>query len=142
MIGVFMALSILGAQSESVQSCGMELGKWVCRTHTPPTIPADSFNRGLANGAALGQSARPRTEVERQAMLRRCGSTRWWQNLCTPAEESEGRALIEADKAKSDLKAIVTTLLSEDRCPEAVRTALAAGDMDLAREARDFCRGD
>lgn len=142
MIGMILALSMLSAQTETVQRCGNEFGRWVCRTEAPAPLPFESFNRSFAAGAAMATPIRPRTDAEQQSLLRRCGSTRWWQNLCTASEEREGRALIEADKQKSDLRTTITTLLSEDRCPEAVRAALAAGDMDLAREARDFCRGD
>ena len=60
-------------------------------------------------------------------------------SLCLPKDRREARKLKDAAMARAALRTQVTHLLSEDRCPEAVKTALAAGDMSLAREARDFC---
>jgi hypothetical protein len=40
---------------------------------------------------------------------------------------------------RAALRTRVTGLLSEAKCDEAVKTALAGGDLPLAREARDFC---
>ena len=139
---VWLAFSIALLSQEQVQTCGEELGKWVCRTPAPLDYgsPQRATRDGLAAGAALGAAMRPRSADERNAMLRQCARTRWWETLCTSAEEREGRALLEADARTATLRQSVLDHLSEGRCEEAIRAALSGGDLSLAREARDFCQ--
>lgn len=78
-------------------------------------------------------------EAQRQErLINRCADAPWY-SLCLPEDRREARRLRDAALARTTLRGEVTQLLSENKCEDAVRTALAGGDMDLAREARDFC---
>jgi len=140
-VGLLLSAAL---QAQTVQTCGQELGKWVCRTtQEGAAAPSQGFNQGLANGAALGSAMRRDREAGGESredrLVRMCGSRSFW-NWCTGAEESEARALIEAREARQSLRRAVTDKLASGDCPGAIRAALEGGDMDLAREARDFCR--
>ena len=96
----------------------------------PPTVPA------LAPPVEISSA-----EADRQArLIARCADASWL-SLCLPDDRREARALRDAANTRASLRAEVSRLLSEDRCDEAVRTALAGGDMALAVEVRDqnFC---
>ena len=80
-------------------------------------------------------------EANRQArLIARCADASWL-SLCLPDDRREARALRDAAIVRAALRSEVSRLLSESRCDEAVRAALAGGDMALASEvrSRNFC---
>ena len=96
----------------------------------PPTAPT------LAPSAEISSA-----EANRQArLIARCADASWL-SLCLPDDRREARILRDAALARAALRVEVTRLLSESRCDDAVRAALAGGDMALASEVRDrnFC---
>jgi regulator of protease activity HflC (stomatin/prohibitin superfamily) len=80
-------------------------------------------------------------EANRQArLIARCADASWL-SLCLPDDRREARALRDAANVRAALRTDVTRLLSEGKCDEAVRVALAGADMALAWEVRNmnFC---
>lgn len=78
-------------------------------------------------------------EADRQArLIARCADASWL-SLCLPGDRREAAILRDAALARAALRSEVTRLLSEERCEDARRTALAGGDMTLAWEVRNFC---
>lgn len=138
----------------TLQSCAMEGERWVCRyqlpeieivpvgaapnsnTHPSPqqppasiTVPAVVADPPPDAGALTEREAR---------LVTRCAEAGWF-SLCTGPERREARALREKAAAYDALRLDVTRLLAEDRCEEAVRRALAGGNLALATQARTFC---
>ncbi len=135
------------AQPQAVTAtCSMTSEGYICRF---PAWPASTGATGIPADATL-MEPRPfdlapmRTpeeiaEAQRQErLINRCADAPWY-SLCLPEDRREARRLRDAALARTALRGEVTQLLSENRCEDAVRTALAGGDMDLARDARDFC---
>ena len=126
-----------------LQSCEVEAGRWICRYQ----VPATDVIRGVET---LDQGAAPSTRLvpvplesdslteSESALVRRCAEASWF-SLCLPADRRTARALRATADARDNLRRTVTRLLSEDRCADAIRTALEGGDLTLARQAREFC---
>ncbi|TPW05442.1 MAG: hypothetical protein FD125_723 [bacterium] len=96
----------------------------------PPTVPA------LVSSAEISSA-----EADRQArLIARCADASWL-SLCLPDDRREARALRDAANVRAALRTEVARLLSEGKCDEAVRAALAGADMALAWEVRNmnFC---
>ena len=162
MISVILALLVAGQvqtppaeEQYRLQSCEMAPEGWVCHYRVPNTpvqarpsslpLPADtaiSVPPVIDSPAASDPRIEPRiedAEAERQArLILRCANATWL-SLCLPHERREARELKAAADARAALRGDVTRMLGENRCDDAVRTALAGGDMALAREARAFC---
>lgn len=126
---------------------------WVCRM--PPVIlrPSPPGSAGDTDAPANSVPVPPAAptlaspveiesaEANRQArLIARCADASWL-SLCLPDDRREARALRDAAVARAALRGEVARLLSESRCDDAVRAALAGGDMALASEVRDrnFC---
>lgn len=138
----------------TLQSCVLEASGWVCRYRLPQGVQAQSPTVILESGpapvtgkpveihpSAIKPSKFPGDEAEqarRERLIRRCADASW-MSLCTPGDRREAKALQEAAAASARLRLEVTTLASEGKCPQAVRTALQGGDLTLAREIREFC---
>lgn len=105
-------------------------------TADPAPPPTQSASLPPAPVAAPSDS---RVEAARQTrLIARCADAKWY-SPCLPGERTEAKILREAALNAATLRGHVTTLLSEKRCDDAVKTALEGGDMALAREAREFC---
>ncbi|NBB52472.1 hypothetical protein GVN24_29760 [Rhizobium sp. CRIBSB] len=160
MISVLFAV-LLAAQVQTppaeeqyrLQSCEMAPEGWVCHYRVPTTPiqarpstgssdTAISVPPVIDSSAVAEPRVEPRledAEAERQArLILRCANATWL-SLCLPHERREAQALKAAADARAGLRADVTRMLGENRCEDAVRTALAGGDLALAREARAFC---
>jgi hypothetical protein len=98
------------------------------------TPPGPATNAGPP---AVVVAPDPMAEEEALLVLRCADAS--WLSLCLPGERRRARALKEAADARDARRLEVSRLLSENRCEDAVRTALVGGDMNLAREARAFC---
>ena len=149
MIALLIALAaapVPEAGQATLQSCEMTSGGWVCHYKMPPVTLV-----GAADGAAPVIVPPPtlppaapidevgKAEAVRQAkLIARCAEAAWYAP-CLPGERREARRLRDLAAASAALRAKVTGLLSENKCSEAVKVALAGGDMVLAREARAFC---
>ncbi|MDP2260361.1 MAG: hypothetical protein Q8J89_11665 [Caulobacter sp.] len=142
-----MTLALLAQDNPAVlQSCVFEETGWVCRYRTeesavelvPPTVAPR-----LPDPRPRPRPEAPLTKEEtRQAkLIRRCADASW-MSLCTPGDRKEARELKEAAEARATLRLRVTTLVADDRCPDAVGAALQGGDLALAREIREFCAAD
>ena len=93
----------------------------------PPTAPT------LAPSAEISSA-----EANRQArLIARCADASWL-SLCLPDDRREARALRDAAVVRAALRREVYQLLSENRCDEAMRTALAGADMSLVWEVRNL----
>jgi hypothetical protein len=139
----------------TLQSCQMTADGWVCNYQMPAVIL-----RGAPPGSVvmtdppaisvpvpptvptLAPTAEIRSaEADRQArLIARCADASWL-SLCLPDDRREARALRDAANVRAALRVEVTRLLSEGKCDEAVRAALAGADMALAWEVRNmnFC---
>ncbi len=136
----------------TLQSCEMSAAGWVCNYRMPDVIlhgvPPGSVV--LTERPAIAVPVPPTVppapppgistaEADRQArLIARCADASWL-SLCLPGDRREARILRDAANVRATLRAEVTRLMSEDRCDEAVRAALAGADMTLAWEARSFC---
>lgn len=139
----------------ALQSCEMTAKGWVCHYQIPSVTvvrpidaPSTDATPGEPASAAPPASAvaRPSADtvesaeaVRRARLIAKCADPSWL-SLCLPADRRAARVLREEAQVAAALRGRVTALLSESRCDEAVKTALAGGDMALAREARDFCK--
>jgi hypothetical protein len=154
MVMISVLLALAGAtppegEHATLQACEMTSGGWVCHYTIPavtllgvanPPPPTVTLSPALQTSASAPEPAATRkAEASREARLIANCADAGWMSLCLPKDRREARRLKDAAMARAALRTQVTHLLSEDRCPEAVKTALAAGDMSLAREARDFC---
>lgn len=136
----------------TLQSCEMTPAGWVCNYRMPAVIlrgvPPGSVvvtdRPAIAVPVPATVPASPPPEVstaeaDRQArLIARCADASW-MSLCLPGDRREARILRDAAEARAVLRTEVTRLLSEDRCEDARRAALAGGDMTLAWEVRNFC---
>lgn len=139
----------------TLQSCQMTTDGWVCNYQMPAVIlrgappgavvMSDPPAISVPVPASVPTLAPPveisSAEADRQArLIARCADASWL-SLCLPDDRREARALRDAANARAALRADVSRLLSEDRCDDAVRMALAGGDMALAVEVRNqnFC---
>lgn len=133
-----------------LQSCETTPAGWVCSYQMPAVIL-----RGVPPGTVVlteppvisvpapptvspsGPSAETTSaEADRQArLIARCADASWL-SLCLPGDRREARILRDAANVRAALRGEVMRLLSENRCEEAVRVALAGADMTLAWEAR------
>lgn len=151
MISLLLALTVVPAvQQERVplqaQACEMTPTGWVCHYQMPSvTIQGPPAGTVVVTGPPPVMPERPTPEIstaeaDRQArLIARCADASWL-SLCLPGDRREARILQEAANARAALRGEVTRLLSENRCDDAVRAALAGGDLALATEARAFCR--
>ncbi|NQE63118.1 hypothetical protein [Caulobacter sp. RHG1] len=147
----------------TLQSCQMTDKGWVCHYQIPSTtiirpLEAPDATPSVTSAPTLPMipvpmepvapqvSAPPpaaavdhTAEVSRQTrLIARCADAKWY-SPCLPGERTEAKLLREASQNAATLRGKVTTLLSEQRCDEAIKTALEGGDLPLAREAREFC---
>lgn len=139
----------------TLQSCQMTTDGWVCNYQMPAVIlrgaPPEAVVMTDPPAISVPVPATVPTlsppveidsaEANRQArLIARCADASWL-SLCLPDDRREARILRDAANARAALRVEVTRLLSESRCDEAVRAALAGGDMALASEVRDrnFC---
>lgn len=122
---------------------------WVCRM--PPVILRPGAPGSVVITDAPAVAVPPTTptldppveissaEADRRArLIARCADASWL-SLCLPDDRREARVLRDAAVARAALKTEVYRLLSENRCDDAVRAALAGADMTLAWEVRNFC---
>ena len=135
----------------TLQSCEMTPSGWVCHYKMPPVTLV-----GTPDGTAQVITTPPvmpavlpappltlpevdKAEESRQArLIARCADASWLA-LCLPGDRREARRLRDEANANAALKSRVTGLLSEGKCAEAVKVALAGDDLALARQARTFC---
>jgi hypothetical protein len=167
MISLLLALGLTQAQDPvpaqpeptevraPLQSCEMTPSGWLCSYQMPAVIlrgvppgtvvltepPVSSGTVAPATSALPLPVVTSSAEADRQArLIARCADASWL-SLCLPDDRREARALRDAANARAALRTEVSRLLSEGRCDEAVRAALAGGDMALASEvrSRNFC---
>ena len=144
----------------TLQSCETTDKGWVCHYQIPQATIVRPLEPGpstmVAPPAATTADPAPpepqslppapvvapkddRAEAGRQTrLIARCADAKWY-SPCLPGERKEAQILREAALNAATLRGHVTTLLSEKRCDDAVKTALEGGDLGLAREAREFC---
>lgn len=134
-----------GSAKATLEGCEMTQTGWVCHYRMPPVTiiesglpPVTVAPPPAAVSPAVGEAEK--AEAARKAkLIARCADA-GWMSLCLPAERREARRLREEAQAAAALRGRVAGLIADDKCDEAVKAALAAGDLVLAREARDFCR--
>mgnify|MGYP001227001987 CR=1 FL=1 len=136
----------------ALQSCEMTPGGWVCTYKMPPITlvgtaeakPPQSVPAPSVTPRRTLPEVAPKTEAEiaedarRMRLIAKCADA-GWLSICLPGERKEARRLKAEHEASTALRGKVTGLLSENRCDEAVKTALSGGDLALAREVRSFC---
>ena len=150
---IALLLALAGAappegEHATLQSCEMTASGWVCHYTIPAVTLLGSANSPPSQVVLTPTIPPPRpatvaapdkAEAARQARLIANCADAGWMSLCLPKDRREARRLKAEAAANSTLRARVTHLLSENKCSEAVKIALVAGDMALAREAREFC---
>lgn len=160
---ILMFLALLAGQTQDAQAqtqpqatppqpqavtatCSMTPEGYVCRFPALP-IPDNAvavpmaIGPGEARPTELASTRTPEeiAEAQRQErLINRCADAPWYA-LCLPEDRREARRLRDLAVVRAALRGEVTRLLSEEKCDDAVRAALAGGDMALAREARAFC---
>lgn len=143
----------------TLQSCQTTDKGWVCHYQMPtemtvkplegqPPVMAPPASVELApaerakpaaDKPAEAPASEVSTDLSRQTrLIARCGDAKWY-SPCLPGERKEAQLLREAAAKSAALRSKVTSLLSENRCDDAVKAALEGGDLPLAREARAFC---
>lgn len=136
----------------TLQSCEMTPAGWVCNYRMPAVIlrgapPGSVVVDPPAISVPVPPTVSPSpppaeissAEADRQArLIARCADASW-MSLCLPGDRREARILRDAANARAALRADVMRLLSENKCDQAVRAALAGADMTLAWEVRNFC---
>lgn len=136
----------------ALQSCEMTPSGWVCTYKMPPITlvgtPETKPPQTVPSPGVAPQRAFPavpvRTEAEvaeenrRTRLIAKCADA-GWLSICLPGERREAKRLKAEAEVSAALRGKVTGLLAENRCDDAVKTALAGGDLPLAREARAFC---
>lgn len=139
----------------TLQSCETTPAGWVCNYQMPAVILRPSLPGSvvMTDPPAISVPVPPTVptlsapveissaEADRQArLIARCADASWL-SLCLPDDRREARILRDAAVARTALIGEVTRLLSEGRCDEAVRAALAGGNMALASQVRNlnFC---
>lgn len=125
-----------------LQGCAMEGERWVCRYQMPEIRVVETAPTSLTVAPADPSAGGPvdvgvLTDAER-ALVTRCADA-GWMSLCLPGDRRQARALRDASVAYEAKRRDVTALLAQGRCDAAVTTALEAGHLNLAREARAFC---
>ncbi|WP_340645467.1 hypothetical protein [Phenylobacterium sp.] len=153
MISLLLALAAappVEGEHATLQACEMTGGGWVCH-YTIPAVtlvgaanaPPPRITLAPAPASASPQVPQPRAEdaaeAARQVKLIADCADAGWMSLCLPKDRREARRLRDAATARKALRTQVTQLLSENKCSEAVKSALKAGDLTLAREAQAFC---
>ena len=153
MISLLLALAGAPAtqgETATLQSCEMTPSGWVCQYRIPavtvietvegaPTIRPVIPPAPPPTVAPVPAPDRSAAEASKQArLIARCADATW-KSLCLPGDRTEARRLRAELQARQTLRTEVTQLMSQGRCPEAIKAALAGADLDLAREARSFC---
>lgn len=161
MIALLIALAAAPAPAPAegqatLQACEMTDKGWICHytmppvtlvgtpdgqtpTSTPPpTVPAPIVVPPTIVAPPPTSDAEKAEAVRQARLIARCADAPWYAP-CLPGERKEAVRLRELATASAALRGKVTGLLSENKCSEAVKVALAGGDMALAREARAFC---
>ena len=145
-----------GESQATLQSCDMTPSGWVCHYQMPSvTLLVSPDGKAPVTTTPLSPPPPPaiartlpavppvseveKAETARQARLVANCADANWLSLCLPADRKEARRLRDEMAVRAALRTRVTGLLSENKCDEAVKVALAGGDLPLAREARDFC---
>ena len=140
-------------QSEQalLRSCEMTAEGWVCVYRIPPITAVPEPGSVVTNRTLEMEMAGPTAvavpapvvvdpaAVEANRLMLRCAEASWL-SLCTPGDRRQARLLKDAADRRAALQHEVGRLLGEQQCDAAVRTALRAGDLAMAREARDFCQ--
>ena len=136
----------------TLQSCETTAAGWVCNYQMPAVIlrPAPPGSVTMTDPPAISvpvPSSVPTlvppveissAEADRQArLIARCADASWL-SLCLPDDRREARVLRDAAIARAALRREVYQMLSENRCDEAMRTALAGADMALVWEVRNL----
>ena len=144
------AAPVLPDPQEVRVPCQSTPAGWVCRM--PPVVLRPSPpGPGVATDAPANSAPVPPSvptlaapvemntaEADRQArLIARCADASWL-SLCLPDDRREARALRDAAVVRAALRREVYQMLSENRCDDAMRTALASADMALIREVRDL----
>lgn len=107
----------------------------------PPAVAAPNATAPATTTANAEAIVDPGVLNEReQKLVSRCAEANW-MSLCLGPERREARALRDRQTAYQAVRLQVTSLMSQNQCDAAVRTALQTGNLGLAREARDFCAG-
>lgn len=141
-------MAALAIQATTTCQPGIGQGVTVCShqpapeqvTPAPVQTNPNAFADGMRAGAALsgGRRREETTESREDRLVRMCATRSIW-NMCMPDETIEARRIKAERDAASELRATVTNLIADGDCPGAVSAALRAGNMALAREAREFC---
>lgn len=134
---IFTALILAAAIQTSSTTCRTFMGTTTCDTQAQ-VDPMVAFNRNV-EAAAEASGKRREQQINTLGYRPDCAG-RMWLLDCTRGEHDAAVAGIAAKEASEELRRQVTGLLASDDCPGAIMAALAGGDMNLAREARDFCR--
>lgn len=121
-----LALSVLGTGAHAqTQSCGMELGRWVCRTTqpAPQAHPMTSYEQ--ARQRSYDQQMQFQRQRDAQAAAEQAG-----------IDQARGRAAQHDDAA---LMANISAAVKDGRCEDAKTYALEANRLDLADQALRVC---
>lgn len=161
MISLLLALSLGQVPDASpasqearatLQSCETTPQGWVCNYQMPTMIlrPSAPGALVLTDPPAISVPVPPTVptlvppvevtsaEADRQArLIARCADASWL-SLCLPDDRREARILRDAAVARAALRREVYQMLSENRCDDAMRTALASADMALVWEVRNL----
>lgn len=131
-----------GSAVATLQGCAMEGDRWVCRYQMPEIRvveqPPQSLGVEAAAVTAVGPADAGVLTDEERAFVARCADA-GWLSLCLPGDRRRARDLRDAAQAYEARRRDVAALLAQGRCDAAVTTALEAGHLNLAREARTFC---
>lgn len=126
----------------TLKGCATENGRLVCTYVVPQEYEMNATAEAAPPSSAsatrvIAADAGVLNDAEKR-LVARCADA-GWMSLCLPNDRREARALKERADAYEQARLNVTRLLGEDRCDDAVRSALEGGHLNLARQAREFC---
>ena len=153
LLASLVAAPVPQSEQALLRSCEMTPEGWICVYRIPAITAVPERGSAVTTappdmGMATSPTPPPRypppgdeiAQAESRLMLR-CAEASWL-SLCTPGERRQARLLRDAANQRTALRQAVTRLLGDQQCDAAIRTALRGGDLDLAREARAFCRAE
>lgn len=124
-----------GADAQAMTTCDQMGATTTCRTTADPMVQMQQQQRDLENMMARQQ----------QQHAQQVGRIYAWQDVqptpCTSLQRyaySESPSYCAARQVATNRKA-VGDLIAAGQCGDALKGALGTGDLQFAREVRDFC---
>lgn len=143
-LGVLAAIAVAGVALAGGGEAVAQAGQMECRTTaTGRQICEETFHSRMMREAREREVAAAASRSAAAASAAPAPVYSWRDVKPAPCSKLESLTssgnYCEARQRAAARKAVGDTI-AEGRCDEALKMALGAGDLDFAREVRDFCR--